>query len=131
MLPGYLIYKFMSNILSFEKFAEFQPIEGLLDGMKNMRLFGEVRSAVVHIERATASIPELPVVSPEIQTDVTDKENSNQATDVAQEDVTPTTPMSPEVISHVSALEAAREEIASIHAAANLEFEIPDELKAA
>lgn len=66
----------MANILSFEKFAEFQPIEGLLDEMRNARLFGEVRSAVSLIEAATSHIPEdavetvAPVVKSPISSEV-------------------------------------------------------------
>ena len=118
----------MSNLLSFEKF-EFPPIEGLLDNMKNMRLFGEVRSAVANIEQATSTVSESPVLTNETI------ENRKIRVPIPLEPVEPVvdTPVveSPEAPSNVISLEATRAEILAIHAQTPPELEIPDELKVA
>ena len=112
----------MSNILSFEsfeRFAEFQPIEGLLDSMRNRRLNGEVRTAVSNIEGATSHIPEdVADYSPAVNS-ISQNENDTSQVGMSRDQ------LSPQAIN----LTDAQQAVAAAYEIASPQFEVPRELQ--
>lgn len=127
----------MANFITFEKLAEFAPIEGLLEGMKNHRLYSEVDGAINLLEQATSDIPErtpvLSIVAPEATpnsaaVNTGSIENVQTQSDVS---VTEVQPAAPEATAAAISPEEVRQLIQAIYQERTPEFQIPDELKAA
>ncbi len=130
----------MSNIISFERFAEFQPIEGLLDSMRDFRLHSQVGTAVRLIEEATAGLPETKpladssvsneqsgakIVNPNIVNPVMDEVRIQSQPNLNDPDA-----KSPEqLIEGAIDIKSAKKQVEAIYSGISPEYRIPSELQ--